>query len=309
MKRLLRLVYTLGIRKSYRQIDRLHYLKRLARVKHEQDEWYYSEKDAAQYAGGEVLIASEFRGAPVMFLCRPDVHMERQIINRGLYGADVLSFLAMHAAAGEIICDVGANIGAYSIPLAKAFPGTEVHAFEPNPPIATRLRQNVLINGAANVHVHQLAVGDRTATMEFHAFEGKDHGMSSFIRPRGTAGESETIAVKVVPLDEVYDTERRRIGVLKIDVQGFEHQVMTGARKLIQRCRPFVAMEHEDSNFPDSLEADKAKKALQRFFQENDYDAYYLTRFDHALLFPVRWDKMLQGDLIAIPRDRRPRPS
>ena len=174
MRRLFKAIYGLRLRRPHLAVDRLHYLKRLSRAgKHPEDEWYYSDKDAHQYRPGEVLICSRFRGASLMFFCDPGVRVESQIIRGGLFAPSILNRLADLAQPGSLVLDVGGNIGAYAIPLAKADPSIEVHAFEPNPHAIARFKRNLRLNGVSNVTLHEIALGDRPRNSPFTPSPGR----------------------------------------------------------------------------------------------------------------------------------------
>jgi FkbM family methyltransferase len=296
-----RLLYNYGLMRPYRSIDRLHYLKRLSKEKHPYDEWYYSDKDVSQFGDGEVLICTAFRDKPVMFICKPQSKVERQIINNGLYSPHILSFMVSFLSQGSIILDVGANIGAYTVPLAKAFPEIEVHAFEPNPYAIAHLRRNITLNRLSNIRLYEMGLGDEPCVLELNAFDSKDLGSSSFISPQRAGSKSEPIPVQVEKLDNIYAKDTREISLIKIDVQGFEFKVLKGACELISRNRPYILLEHEDVNFSTTEEALAAKRNLQQFFSEYHYRLFYMTRYDRSMLFPVSWERPLNGDLLAIP--------
>src|SRR5512135_1971832 len=135
MRKLIHLLYKLHLKKPYHTIDRLRYLKRLKREKNVADDWYYSDKDAWQYHGQEILISSKFRGIPVLFFCDPCAHVEKKIIRDGLYDVHILNYMVQFVSPNTIVLDVGSNIGAYAIPFAKAFPhmGTCLCTESPRP--------------------------------------------------------------------------------------------------------------------------------------------------------------------------------
>jgi FkbM family methyltransferase len=302
VRRLVKLIYRLKLRRPFRSIDRLHYLRRLQRESNVRlDEWYRSDKDADQFAAGEVLICSEFRSTAVMFYCDPRFHVERQIIRHGLFGPHLLIFMAEFIAPDTRVLDIGANVGAYTIPLAKAFPSVVVDAFEPNPYATARLRRNLALNKTGNVRLYEVGAGGRAAVMQLHAFAGPDLGSSSFFRPRAKGPQPRLITVKVVAIDDVYRDDVRPVSLIKIDVQGFELQVLHGARQLITRYKPVILLEHEDGNFESVGQALATKRELAQFFTEQDYRVFYVTRHDPHMLFPVAWERPLFGDLLALP--------
>ena len=302
MRKLLRLVYKLRLRRPYQKIDRLHYLKRLRKnTKHKDDEWLYSDKDLNQFGDGEILICSTFLDSNVMFYCYPDSHIERQIIRDGLYTRHSLAFMSQFLSPGTLFIDIGANIGAYAIPLAKAFPNIQVHAFEPHPGALGRFKRNTALNNIHNMTVFNIGIAAQSGRLSFHGFDIKDYGISSFMAPQDTENKKyDTFPVDVKSLDEIYKDTDQRTSLIKIDVQGYEIEVLKGAQKLIAAQRPYIFLEHEDINFspPEAL---NIKKLLRDFFSEFGYSVFYLTKYDPNMLFSVCWERPLNGDLIAMP--------
>ncbi len=303
MRTLFKLMYRLRLRRPYQLIDRLHYLKRLRRgTAHKNDEWVYCRRDINQFtANEEILISSTFRDTKVFFICDPSSHVERHIIRYGLYGSYVLDIISTFLVPDTTVIDVGANVGAYSIPLAKAFPSIEVHAFEPHPEAVKRFKRNLSMNRLENVYLYESGVGAASETRPFYGFDVKDMGLSTFMQPNVDAGIYNTFTINVKALDDLYSGQGRKVSLLKIDVEGYERQVLKGARQLIMRDRPFIVLEHEDDHFDNREQANEAKRNLQEFFSEANYSVFYITQYDADMLFPVKWNRPLDGNLLAIP--------
>lgn len=137
---------------------------------------------------------------------------------------DVLKFVTEKS----IVADVGANIGTFTLPLAKAV--KEVHAFEPVERNVELLRKNIELNALHNVVVHPVGVGDRAGWVSF-AMENPDNA--------GTYRVEKGDAVEVVSLDStdvLFD-------VVKMDIQGMEGRALVGMTKLIQKHRPIFFFE------------------------------------------------------------------
>jgi FkbM family methyltransferase len=302
MRKLFHLLYKLHLKKPYHSVDRLRYLKRLARQKRASDDWYYSDKDAWQYHGQEILVCSRFRDVPVLFFCEPCAHVEKKIIRDGFYDIHILDYMVQFVSPGTIVLDVGSSVGAYAIPIAKAFPQVRVHAFEPNPHAVDRLQRNIALNCIHNVTVHQAAAGASAATRVLYAFDSRDAGLSSFIEPKQQGKNCRTVPVDVLAVDNVFRGLPERISVMKVDVQGYEAEVLEGSRDVMRTHRPCILFEHEDSNFKDQDSAGKAKAKLKGIFLEARYDVFYITRYDPRMLFPVDWERPLFGNLMALPQ-------
>ena len=243
----------------------------------------------------------DYRGRPSFFYCDPQIASERKLISQGSYDQDVLNLMADLAQPNDLLLDVGAGIGAYTIPLAGYLPQARIHAFEPGPSALGRLKRNLSLNSLDNVNLWEKGLADQTGSLKMNAFPHRDIGLSTFLESLYGKETAESISVELITLDQVFADLKEHIGVLKIDVQGVENRVLKGGAALIDTHRPHVIFEHEDLNFKDKTSADHAKDQLNAFFQENNYQAFYIPRYDLPLLFSVNWEKSLNGNLLAIP--------
>jgi FkbM family methyltransferase len=137
---------------------------------------------------------------------------------------------------GDTVLDIGANIGLVTLRLAKRVgPTGTVHAFEPSPSIAARLRASLLVNSINNVRVHELALGDETGTLPITIPAG-NAGMASMIAGR-VIGETHQVPVK-----RLDDMDVGPIAFIKMDVEGFEEKVLRGFSGTLKRCPPRVIL-------------------------------------------------------------------
>lgn len=140
---------------------------------------------------------------------------------------------------GMKVFDIGANIGLYSIISGKAVgQNGHVWSFEPFPPIAEYLRQNVMMNNLSNVTVIQKAVSDTKGISDFHVFpDGSDvyNSLGAEERPVEKLHSVKKISVEVTTLDSfAKEAGIEKADILKIDVEGNEERVLTGAEQLIR---------------------------------------------------------------------------
>jgi FkbM family methyltransferase len=164
----------------------------------------------------------------------------------GEYSVHVRKVLDALLATGGTLIDVGANIGLTSIPTAKRH-GVTCHAFEPEPENHRLLKLNVSENEVSQlVHVYPFALGteDGTLTLERSETNLGDHRLR-IGAPAGGAYQEQnrtTVAVQVRRLDGVLDVSRLTGPVvMKIDVQGAEAKVFSGASEVLDRCDFVVA--------------------------------------------------------------------
>lgn len=143
----------------------------------------------------------------------------------GLHEFEDMSFVMHSLRSGDLFVDVGANIGSYSILAARG--GAEVIAIEPIPSTFQALRRNVVLN----------EFGDRIQALNIGL--GKEAGELRFTADRDTVNhvlaEGEIVEkVVTVPIRRLDDVLDGRVPVLmKIDVEGFETEVIAGAQKTL----------------------------------------------------------------------------
>jgi FkbM family methyltransferase len=126
---------------------------------------------------------------------------------------------------GDVVADVGANIGLYAIALAKRVGDSgKVHAFEPDPANFRVLDRHCRLNQVtARVIPYQVAVTGADGHVAFETGRGCESHISSNARVSKVDG---------VRLDSVFAGDR--IDILKIDVEGFEESVLNGASELLR---------------------------------------------------------------------------
>ena len=162
-----------------------------------------------------------------------------RIMWTGEYEPPLMRFLRMHNTEGWSCLDVGANVGAVTLALAKyAGAAGKVYAFEPGPPNQQRLRRNLALNPALaeRTEVLECGVGERPGEL-WWAEEAGNPG-NALLSQKGTH------KIPVITFDD-FARERPlgRVDFMKIDVEGMELQVMNGARELLRRFHPALYFE------------------------------------------------------------------
>jgi len=149
-----------------------------------------------------------------------------------------MGFLLHFLRPQDVFVDVGANIGSYTV-LASAVCGAEVIAFEPDPDTMRDLRANVEINGMeSRVELVEAALGSRDGSIEFTV--GQDT-----VNHVATLADSNTRRVRMRRLDDVLEERKPRL--LKMDVEGYEGEVISGAEQTL-RDSSLVAVITENSD-------------------------------------------------------------
>lgn len=184
----------------------------------------------------------------------------------GLAEYEDMSFVRDVLKDGDLFVDVGANIGAYSIIALGG--GANVIAIEPIPETYSRLRQNIALNGFNDkIESFNIGVGAQKGDLRFsvdmdtvnHVLEEKEV-------------YSNSLSISVRRLDDIL--QDRKPLVIKIDVEGFENEVIKGALKtLVDKNLIAVIMELNGSGQRYGFDEDALHEKMLEFgFQTFLYD-------------------------------------
>jgi FkbM family methyltransferase len=231
------------------------------------------------------------------------------------------------ANGGLHFWDVGANVGQHSLVVAAHV--DTVEAFEPFDEVADQFEAHVARNGLQDIRLHRIALGERREWRSLITPTTGNRGTAALVEDaRSPAPGTPGLEVEVRSGDEVAAElmalgRRGMAGLVKIDVEGWERQVLAGLRGTLQAARPVVVTEvsysgphafrsqHEFMEaFPpdyrlfrfDTRKADGSKARRQQA-RERRTGAYRLRPF-------TDWLTGSQDDLVACPLelvDRLPR--
>ena len=151
-----------------------------------------------------------------------------------IYDPSVCDYLRQRVRPGDTCLNVGANVGIYTLLLARwSGPNGQVYAFEPNPAVRAILEDNVRRNGcAAYVDISNQAVGDEPGEAAFFA-EGVT-GIGRLGRPHPASGGASTFTVPVTTLDEFCGRHHLSPNWIVMDIEGFEIPALEGATETLR---------------------------------------------------------------------------
>ena len=148
---------------------------------------------------------------------------------------------------GDRFIDVGANIGMLSLLAARLVgPDGVVDAFEPNPRCASRIHSLIARNQISNIRVHNLALGESGGSLPLVVPKSNSGEGTLTTIAHGEFGPPENLDHFEVPVqvgDEILSSDPRPPVLIKIDVEGFEHQVLSGLRRTLDDQKPLVITE------------------------------------------------------------------
>lgn len=202
-----------------------------------------------------------------------------------------ISKFFLQAREQPLLLDIGANLGAYLVPLAKYLQplGGSVIAFEPQRIVYYQLCGNIVINRLDNVHAIHSAVGEAEGEIDIPEIDYENNrNVGAFsIDPRHrafhgieTSMKTASSKVRVLPLDTL--AVERAPALVKIDVEGHELAVLRGATQFLERHQ-FPPLLFEAWNF-DWYKAER--EALLAFVQQLGYQITLFGNADYIAQHP-----------------------
>ncbi|UUX95154.1 FkbM family methyltransferase [Aquabacterium sp. J223] len=202
---------------------------------------------------------------------------------------------------GDRALDVGANIGIVTLLMSRLVGSTgQVHSFEPNPVVSSRLMAAVAHSGVGNVTVYPKALGDQPGKLILNV-PPDNAGAASLVHGYAEPG-TVRVEVPVVRLDD--EISQGPIRLMKIDVEGFELMVLRGARNLLAEMPPdCIVFEHQDRSGGSASEVLACLSAAgYRFYAV----AKSLLKLRLLAFDPTDGGRPLTNDVLAVHRRLAP---
>jgi FkbM family methyltransferase len=183
-----------------------------------------------------------------MFVDSEDIGLSVHLLMDGYWEMWTTEAMARFVKPGMMVADIGANLGYFAVLLGELVgPAGWVHAFEPNPAIATLLRRSVNINvGQPRTTVHEVALWDHDgeAVLRVPHLEPKN---ATLTNPHESP---ENVPVQVRRLDSY--PELHNLDFIKIDVEGAEEATWRGMHALLGSGRPLtILLEFQAIRYQD----------------------------------------------------------
>jgi FkbM family methyltransferase len=198
-------------------------------------------------ASGSVRTVRLVNG--MRFNAYPDCVVSSSLIYADWPQHNELMLLRRSLMSSDIVIDVGANVGHVSLLLADLVGGKNIVAFEPAPLAFCRLSENWTLNNLPKDKLFNMAVGASPGVV---FIENDDHPTTTLQVSEAPAG-ARSVRVPLVRLDDYRrEWEGHAVGLLKIDVEGYEPAVFDGALGVLAEDRPRLIMFESLSGSIDS---------------------------------------------------------
>lgn len=177
-----------------------------------------------------------------MYLAGGDDGVALRFYWNGSYERFTLRLWSLFSKISEVIIDVGAHTGAYTLTAMAANRSARVISFEPHFMNFARLNLNIRANGFNPSNINMLGVGEKAAVVPFSISTN-----ISYLSTGGAIGERKNAIINninIVALDQFIPSSiSEKINLIKIDVEGHEHLCLLGMLDIIKYSRPIIFFE------------------------------------------------------------------
>ena len=192
---------------------------------------------------------------------------------------------------GNIVVDIGANIGLHTLNMARIVGNTgQVFAFEPDPSNFKILEKNVKINNYQNIILEQRAVGDKHERTTLYQ---SDHPGMHRIFPQTKQAKGQ-VKVELISLDKYFIDSNLadRINFIKIDVEGLEFSVLQGMKNILKNNKKIrILFEFMPKNI---MEAGFTPIELLNYLISHNFKLYCIDESTKRLLYVSNNEEILK---------------
>src|ERR1700759_1684771 len=177
-----------------------------------------------------------------------DNYIEWSLLSTGTYEDEINKLIRISLKPGDTALDIGANIGFQSIRIGRSVGNTgRVYSFEPLNYLQTKFKKNIALNKLENVTLFPFALSNQAGEITYSINENNWNQGTFSLRDQSTGDKIQQILIKVA--DELPEIkELSRLDLIKIDVEGFEFQVLKGLVTTLKKHKPRIIFEY-DSNY------------------------------------------------------------
>lgn len=259
----------------------------------------YYEAIRPNYAG---IVYDKFKNPILRKYCLfPNDNAVTQSLIKGfLYEPYMFDFLKDNSInlIGTDVIEIGSNNGHFTIEFAELVGNKgRVFAFEPQRIIYQQLCCNVFLNGLDNVFAYQVAIGNEIGKVKFEYMDYFSSGQVNFGDVSVYNEEkSHNKLYEEVVAEKLDSYEFENVKIIKIDVQGYESNVIDGALNTIEKHKPYIFIEIEEKCLIDFGSSEK------ELIQKIESLGYVVKRFQVGISYNSSSGYCL--DCVCIPKEK-----
>ncbi|WPU65812.1 FkbM family methyltransferase [Peredibacter starrii] len=225
-------------------------------------------------------------------------HIDRFVYFLGAYEKGMLKFIetSLKESQSKVFVDIGANVGHHTL-FASKF-ASQVYSFEPYYKVRNELEKKIADNNLINVNLSQYAIGLKNEELTY--FEPGDHntGTGSFVDGFDANNTNKGLQLSVRNGSELFsEMGINDIAVMKVDVEGFEANVLESLLPVLKKTKPIIILEF----IGDTKKAFSERPELVLFLKES-YSAKMFNNSNKINYKFLPWDFDRFGDVVFFPK-------
>lgn len=194
-------------------------------------------------------------------------HLKREICE-----GDEYKIRNMNFGDGDVIVDIGANVGIVSIYLAKKFPNVRIYSFEAHPHTYSNFIKNIDANNVKNIVPYNLAVYSKDDDILTITLDIRNTGSSSCFKDGGFLTES----VKTISLDTIIKNNNiSKIKYLKIDCEGAEFDILENSKMVKEITVENIGIEIHSYMKSHGKDVESLKELVKKISKNNPHIKVY----------------------------------
>lgn len=176
-----------------------------------------------------------------------DNYIEWSILSTGTYEDEIGKLIKISLTAGDTAIDIGGNIGLQSLRMSTCVgPSGKVFAFEPLNYLQEKFEKNMSLNKVHNVTLFPFALSDQQNEIDLSINKNQWNQGTFSLNSNVTGNDKQRVVVKVA--DDIPEIQSaNNLSLIKIDVEGFEYQVLRGLKQTLQKHRPRIIFEYDNN--------------------------------------------------------------
>lgn len=211
---------------------------------------------------------------PIALYASPDNYIEWTLLSTGSYEPEIEKLIALSLRPGDVALDIGANIGLQSLRMARYVgeAGT-VLSFEPLNHLQEKFRKNMSLNRFHQVKLFTCALSDRSGEEEF-TIDPEEYNQGTFSIGHTSGTGKKKQKVKILRGDDIPEiTALPKLDLIKIDVEGYESDVLSGLTETVTKHKPRIIFEYDEQYWRT---AGRDIAALHAFLSGLEYTFYQI---------------------------------
>jgi FkbM family methyltransferase len=226
-----------------------------------------------------------------------DNYIEWAILSTGTYEDEINKLIRISLKKGGNALDIGGNIGLQSIRMSQCAGDTgKVYSFEPLDYLREKFKANTLLNKTTNITLFPFALSDKEGEANF-AIDPAAWNQGTFSLGRAGEGtDRQQVRIKVADdISEIRDLDS--LDLIKIDVEGFEYQVLRGLKNTIQRHQPRIIFEYDEHYW---VNTGQSIAGCYFFLTALNYSLYQISAVTCELITDPA--QIIGGNIFGIPK-------